>query len=101
MASRTTAGCLSAVLIHPLLFLLAFLFGVVFGYREVLVMSATSPYGSWENGLEGGGNAVTELLVIYVFTIGIVPLIISGVAAAVGTVLIGWLGKRQPPEKPK
>ena len=49
MAVKAAAGCLSAVLIHPLMFLLAFLFGAVFGYREVHVMSATSPYGSMES----------------------------------------------------
>jgi hypothetical protein len=67
---------LGAVLVHPVLFLYAFLTGMVFGARDSWGGNAPTFYG-WQGGLEGMKNALGG----YLMTLGIAPLILSVVGA--------------------
>lgn len=80
------AAIWGAILIHPILFALAFLKGLLFGHREHIVMSPTSSSGPMGYGLEGAMNAVGELLVLYVMTA-----LIAGVVISVAGAIIGML----------
>lgn len=93
MKSTSKVGCAGAVLVHPILFLLGFTKGVVFGYPQPQVMSATSPYGSVETGLAGGVNALEDILIHYVMTLGIAFVIVS-LAGAVLAYLLMWFVSR-------
>lgn len=81
--SRMMSGCLGAMLIHPLLFVLAFLKGFMIGSAQVKVMSATGGSGPTEFLLEGGLNAMGNLAVGYLF----VGFIIIPIASLIGSVI--------------
>ena len=72
----------SFFLIHPLLFGFAFLVGSVFGWRHPNIMGGAGP-GARAYFIEGGANACVELLIVYMFTLGIVPLVVSVFSACV------------------
>jgi hypothetical protein len=77
MKSAAGIGCAGAVLIHPVLLLLGFAKGALFGHPQPQVMSPTSAHGSVESGFAGGVNAVEDILVHYVMTLGIALVIVS------------------------
>ena len=77
MQSKLGVGCAGAVLIHPLLFLLGFGKGALLGHSQPQPMSPTTAYGSFEYGLAGGGNAVEDILIHYVMTLGLALLFVS------------------------
>lgn len=93
MKNATKTGCIGAVLVHPILFLLGFAKGVLFGHPEPQVMSATSGYGSFENGLAGGVNAVEDIAIHYIMTLGIAVIIVS-LAGAGLAFLMSWIFSR-------
>jgi hypothetical protein len=93
MKNASKLGCAGGVLVHPLLFLLAFAKGVVFGHPQPQVMSATSGYGAVEDGLAGGMNAVEDLLIHYFMTVGIAPILVS-LAGAGLAFLVTWVFSR-------
>ena len=88
------SGCLGALLIYPLLYVFALLFGIVFGFREPRPMSPTVSHGPMERGIEGGFNSMVELLLVYVFTVGIAPLIILLAGVGIGVVLSRFVGTK-------
>lgn len=93
MKNGTSIGCAGAILVHPVLFLLGFAKGVIFGHPQIQVMSATGGYGSVEYGLAGGFNAMEEILIGYVMTLGIALIIVS--LAGVGMAyLLSWVVSR-------
>lgn len=91
--SRGRQALLGAVLVHPLLFLLAFASGTIAGASKFTVFHPTAP--PTEYGLQGGLNALGYVVVAYFWSFGIVPLIVSGAGAvlAIGAVHFfrpGW-----------
>ena len=70
----------SAWLIHPVLFIVSFFVGFIFGWRGV---SFGGSAGSRQFLIGGGLNACAELLLLYLFTLGILPLAISLLSARV------------------
>ena len=90
MKSGSKAGCAGAVWIHPLLFLVGFAKGAIFGHPEPQVMSATSGYGAVEHGLAGAMNAGQDILVHYVMTLGILAILVS-VAGAGLAFSLKWM----------
>jgi hypothetical protein len=82
-------GCLGAVLgallVHPLLILIVFVLGTVYGCSGSIMSSGPGPPP--EYGLKGGGNAVLMLYFWYLMTLGILPVIVSLGGAAVGGVV--------------
>jgi hypothetical protein len=80
---RDAAGCLAAivgaVLVHPVLFFLAFVWGALFGAGEM--MSSGPPQTAW--GVQGGQRAIANLGFVYEISSGLVPLVASGVGGAV------------------
>jgi len=81
------AALLGAVLVHPVLFLLAFLNGVVFGGNPSFGGGpARDPVFGWEGGLIG----MEALLFVCLLTMGLAPLLFSAVGAglSVGACLL-------------
>ncbi len=89
MKIASKVGCAGGVLVHPLLLLLAFAKGAVFGHPQPQVMSATSGYGAVEHGLAGGMNAVEDIFIHYVMTLGIAPVLVSLAGAGLAFFLAG------------
>ncbi len=76
---------LGALLVHPIAFVLAYVKGFVLGAGGGQVpMAATRTFGTVRYGLSGGEAGVGELLVLYVFSVGIVPLVLSVIGGAAG-----------------
>jgi hypothetical protein len=73
------AAILGAILVHPVLFLAFILFGAAFGAVDVWNASRAPVFG-WDGICMAAGNLFT----IYFGTCGIVPLMISVVAAGFG-----------------
>ena len=69
-----------ALLVHPVVFLVAFAYGTLFGVPPVARASAGAPTTS---GLEGGGETANFLGIWYVISLGILPVVASGIGAAV------------------
>jgi hypothetical protein len=68
-----------ALIVHPLLFFVAFLCGACFGASRLdLFLADNLPT---EYGLNGASNACERALIIYLWSIGIVPLIVSAIGA--------------------
>lgn len=65
---------------HLVIFSFAFVYGVCFGEGVNTASSGHKVYG-----LQGGENAVGNLVFSYEISFGIAPLVISGVGAAIGT----------------
>jgi hypothetical protein len=94
MSSR--AGCvaafLGAILANPLLFLLAYLWGAVFGARGFNSGGSASS-AVVKTGAEGGLVAVEMLGLGYIMTGGIIAVVVSFVGAIIAPVLtFGWCG---------
>ena len=80
--STKSRGCraalVGAVVVHPLFFFLTFVWGALFGAGVIFSLGPnTSRYG-----LEGGTNAIAGMAVYYIFSFGIVPIVVSGVGVA-------------------
>ena len=88
MNKPSRIGCVGAVIVHPVLILVGFIWGTLFGYPEPQPMSGTSAYGSVDYGIAGGVNAVKDVFVHYVMTLGIAAIIVSIGGAAVAYVLV-------------
>jgi hypothetical protein len=69
---------LGAVLAHPALFLVAFTLGATLGSPP-----AMGPPGT-ESGMAGGYNAIEVVVVGYIMTFGIGPLLVSALGAGIG-----------------
>jgi hypothetical protein len=78
-------GVLGALIAQPLFFILAFLWGAVFGASS---MMASAPHPT--NGLAGGREAVANAFFVYVISFGIVAFLFS-VAGAVLAVLLAFV----------
>ena len=95
--NSSTSGCraavLGAALVHPLLFLLAFAWGAIFGARGGSMASADP--GPVQYGWEGGECAFASLFWGYISSCGMLPLIVSNIGAAVAVGARQYLrGKR-------
>lgn len=91
--SHGRPALLGAVLVHPFLFLLAFTSGAIAGAGKFTLYHPTGP--RTEYGLQGGLNGCGEVLGVYFLSLGIVPLLVSGIGAvlALGVVHFfrpGW-----------
>jgi len=81
-SSSTAAAFLGAIFIHPVVFAIAWLKGVVLGASVPMAPTPTTRHG-----IDGGFAAIEELLFLYVVTLGLLPLVISLVGAGCGVVL--------------
>ena len=88
MKKPSRIGCAGAVIVHPILFILGFAKGTLFGHPQPQPMSGTGGYGSVEHGMAGGINALADIFVHYVMTLGIAAIIISLGGAAVAYALV-------------
>ena len=77
---NSLAAIYGALLVHPVVFLVAFAYGTLFGVPPVARASAGAPTTS---GLEGGGETANFLGIWYVISLGILPVVASGIGAAV------------------
>lgn len=76
---------LGAFLVHPIVFALAFAKGFLLGGGGGQIPMASTPtYGIVGYGFDGGMKSVGTLLVVYLFTLGIVPLMLSAVGGMIG-----------------
>ena len=73
------AALLGAILVHPVLFLAAFLSGVVFGAKDSWNADRAPTFG-WQGGLDG----MTNMLLLYLITMGLAPLVVSMAGAILG-----------------
>ena len=73
------ATVLGAILVHPVLCLAFFVFGATFGAVDMWNGNRAPVFG-----LDGGFEAIGNLLTFYFITCGIVPLVISVVGAGLG-----------------
>lgn len=73
------AALIGTFLIHPILFLLVFGHGVVYGAKDGWNMDRAPTFG-WQGGLDG----MTNVLTLYLITMGLAPLIMSATGAALG-----------------
>jgi len=85
-SSGCLAGMIGAILIHPIVFIFAFLKGFVLGGGRLNIMSATGSARPASYGFRGGWESVQELLIIEIFTFG-VPIVILSVIGYVGSSL--------------
>ncbi|MEK6235618.1 MAG: hypothetical protein N2C14_12995 [Planctomycetales bacterium] len=67
-------------MIHPLFFTLVFLKGGVFGSQHSFGMFSEQTV----IGVRGGWNAVEFLSALYVLSVGILPLVVSGTGLGLG-----------------
>lgn len=74
------AGCLGALLIHPIVLTLAFAHGFIYGSYPI----AHGPPPGY--GIKGGEMAIRYLLVLYLLSFGVLPLVLSGCGL--------WLGRQ-------
>ena len=99
MKAAAGVGCAGAVLIHPVLLLVGFAKGALFGHPQPQVMSATSAYGPVESGFAGGFNAVEDIFVHYVMTLGVALVIVSLAGTALALLLMriasNWRSSRE------
>ncbi len=95
MKSIEKPGCVGAVLVHPLLFVLAFLKGAIFGHAQPIVMGAASGHGDVKTGAAGGMNAVEEVFIGYVMTLGIAPIIVSVIGVGLGYLVLALFSDRK------
>ncbi len=84
-AATVMGAVLGAILVHPLAFALAYVKGFVLGAGGGQVPMAPTPtFGTVRYGPSGGEAGVGELLVLYLFSLGIVPLVLSVIGGAAG-----------------
>lgn len=81
------AGCwvalLGAIVAHLVAFGLAFLAGANFGSHGFnMIRPGPTAYG-WQ----GGRNAMESLVITYLFSVGIVPVVVSAVGAGLAVVI--------------
>jgi len=88
------AALLGAVLVHPILFLVAFLWGYQLGSKDPWATPGTLPTFGWE----GGKLGLNGVIYGYLITFGVAPLIVTVVGAglSVGTysVICLWASKK-------
>lgn len=81
-----------AVLAHAVLCAVAFVVGAVFGCSAPIIMhpNGGSQHGPIRYGFAGGGTALECVAILYIFTLGIAPAVVTviGAGLALG---IGWL----------
>ena len=85
-------------LVHIVIAVVAFFCGAVFGCSTVQVMHPNGgggPVRPLEHGVTGGLNALGTVVIIYVFSLGIAPLVISSVTAAIAWAATRHLGAEQ------
>jgi hypothetical protein len=98
----THAGCVAAIvgaiLANPLLFLLAYLQGVIFG-AQGFNNGGSASFPGVKTGAEGGLVAVQMLALAHIITVGILAVVVSLVGAIVAPVLTlvwCWLFRNRP-----
>ena|ERR1017187_5431256 len=74
------AALVGAVLVHPIWFLVCFLYGYQFGAKDPW----STPWMGLKFGWEGGCQGASNLVYGYLITFGVAPLIASVAGAALG-----------------
>jgi hypothetical protein len=82
------AAIIGALVVHPVVGTVAFALGAVLGCRPYMPDGAPVAYG-----FDGAANGIGILLIIYMFSLGIAPLLLSAVGAAIG---VGLHSFRKP-----
>ena len=94
MNKATGVGCAGAVLIHPVLAVLLMVCGAIFGSSGPNFGATGSDGGSTAYGLAGAFNAMELLLVLYVFTFGIAPIVVTIVGFVLSWLVMEGLSRR-------
>jgi hypothetical protein len=73
-----------------MVFILAFLYGAVLGVGE---LGASGP-STTHYGIQGGIGGIFFLLIYYVFSFGIIPLVVTAIGAVLGLAVASSLRSR-------
>jgi hypothetical protein len=93
----SAAAVLGAVIPHLIVFILAFLRGVVFGAGDIM----SSGPGHYVHGIEGGEKAVATVGAVYLLSVGIIPIFVSIVGAVIASMVALSMAKSAgPAERP-
>lgn len=76
------AAIAGALVVHPVAGAVVFVFCAVLGCKPYMPDGAQTAYG-----FKGGSNGIEILFLVYLFSLGVAPLILSAIGAVIGVVL--------------